>query len=118
MNTGSKALLGRIGVFLLPSLKMKSLSPRGRTYDQELHDFLLQNFTGYTVTTGNISGYWISCGHEHYGEHREYKVAFSDPSKVPSLERYVAVLAAEIGEQTVYWEIGDEAYLLAAAPSQ
>jgi hypothetical protein len=117
MNTDLKAPLGQIGVFLLPSLKMKSLSPRGQTYDQELHDFLLQNFKGYTVTTGNISGYWLSGGKEHYGEHREYKVAFSDRSKVPGLERYIAALAVEIGEQTVYCELGDEAFLLSAKAS-
>ena len=107
--------LGRIGVFLLPSLKMKSLSPRGRTYDQELHDFLMGFFTGYTVTTGNISGYWKDeSGHEQYGEHREYKIAFSDEAQIAPVEKHISHLAAELGEEFIYCEYDDHAFLLRA----
>ena len=117
MNADSTARipLGRIGVFLLPSLKMKSQSPRGQTYDQELHDFLMNSFTGYTVTAGNISGYWKDeSGREQYGEHREYKIAFSDERQIPPVEKHIAHLAAELGEEFIYCEYDDRAFLLRA----
>jgi hypothetical protein len=111
-DSAAKTPLGRIGVFLLPSLKMKSVSPRGKTYDQELHDFLIDHFSGYTVTAGNISGYWKTNGYEQYGEHREYKVAFEDDSKIEVLEKHIADLGAEIGEEMVYCELGNRAVLI------
>lgn len=78
---------------------------------------MLKHFSGYTVTTGNISGYWKGeNGREQYGEHREYKVAFSNHEKIVALENYIARLASEIGEETVYFEIDDRAWLLHACP--
>ena len=120
LNSNSKAnrsrkkqLLGAVAVFLLPSQKMKSRSPRGTTYDDELHHILVENFSGYTVTTGNISGYWKDgAGNEQYGEHREYRIAFSDPDDISALQDYICALAKEIREESVYCEINNQAWLL------
>jgi hypothetical protein len=92
---------------------MKSRSIRGLTYDDELHDILLEHFSGYTVTTGNISGYWKDArGNEQYGEHREYRIAFSDPDDISALQDYICALASEIGEESVYCEVNNQAWLL------
>lgn len=92
---------------------MKSRSPRGHSYDDELHDILVEHFSGYTVTTGNISGYWKdAAGHEQYGEHREYRIAFSDPDDISALQDYICALAADIDEESVYCEINNQAWLL------
>jgi hypothetical protein len=119
MNAGSnqvkKQSLGRTGVLLLPSLKLKTSSPRGPTFEQELHDFLVGNFTGYTVAAGNISGYWKDDkGQEQYGEHRQYRIAFESEAKIPNLEKFIARLAAELDEECVYWEIGESSWLIYA----
>ena len=56
--------------FLLPSVKMKSNSPRGTIFERELHAFLMENYGGYTVTGGSITGYWKrSDGMEECNEH-------------------------------------------------
>lgn len=110
-----KESLGRLGILLLPSLKMKSTSPRGQTYEQEVHEFLVANFSGYTLASGNIAGFWKdSCGHQHYGEHLEYRVGFLSEDKIPMLESYISELAHELDEESIFWETGEDAWLIYA----
>jgi len=96
--TYRKASLGRMATFLLPSLKLKQRDDKNRTVEDRLHDFLLKNFEGYTVAGGNIFGYWKdNLGTTHYGEHKEYKVAFKGKErigiqfKVPEKKKDVSV---------------------------
>lgn len=110
-----KEPLGQIAVILLPSLKMKARDHRGRSHDEALHDFLVGHFDGYTVTAGSIAGYWKDAkGCEHYGEHREYRVAITDRSRLPLLEAYLADLGDRIREKWIYWQTGDDAWLIPA----
>ena len=114
-----KESLGRLGVLLLPSLKMKSLSTRGKTYEQELHDFLVANFSGYTVASGNIAGFWKdSIGRQHYGEHMEYRVGFLSEEKIPLLENFISELARDLDEESIFWETGEDAWLIYAKNRQ
>jgi hypothetical protein len=118
MNTSApfKESLGRLGTLLLPSLKMKSVSPRGKTYEQELHEFLVANFSGYTVASGNIAGFWKDRrGEQHYGEHLEYRVGFLSEEKIPLLEKYISELARELGEESLFWATGEDTWLIHAA---
>jgi hypothetical protein len=105
--------LGRMAVFLLPSLKLKQRGPDGLAVEDRVHRFLLGNFAGYTVETGNILGFWTDRqGREHYGEHRLFRVAFAGEGRVPVLEAFLARVAAEIGEQSIYLETGEDAWLI------
>lgn len=105
--------LGRMAVFLLPSLKLKQRGPDGAAVEERIHRFLLANFVGYTLETGNILGYWKDDrGGEQYGEHRLFRVAFQDEARVPVLEAFLAEVAAEIGEQSIYLETGEDAWLI------
>lgn len=98
--------LGPMANFLLPSLKLKE-----RDLHRELEDTLLQKYGGYTVTSGTISGYWLDDrGDPVYGEHLEYKVAVCD--RADELKAYLAHLAAKLGEQYIYLEVGDEAMFI------
>ncbi len=109
----AKKSLGRIGVLLLPSVKMKTLSPRGKTYDRELHNFLVAHFGGYTIASGNITGYWKrDDGSEECNEHRQYKMAFTNEESFPALEEFISRLAAELGEESIFWEVDGTAWLL------
>ena len=113
MNTPFKESLGRLGILLLPSLKMKSNSPRGKSYEQEVHEFLVVNFSGYTLASGNIAGYWKdSKGEQHYGEHLEYRVGFLSEEKVPMLEIYISELAEELEEESIFWATGEDTWLI------
>ncbi len=108
-----KQSLGRLGILLLPSLKMKGVSPRGKTYETEVHEFLVANFSGYTLASGNIAGFWKdSRGKQHYGEHLEYRVGVLSEKKIPMLENYISQLAEEIGEESIFWETGEDAWLI------
>ncbi|MDB6036842.1 MAG: hypothetical protein JWM99_683 [Verrucomicrobiales bacterium] len=109
-------LLGRVMNILLPSIKMKSYSARGVLFERELHSFLLTHFTGYTVTSGNITGYWKDQGAcEECNEHREYQVAIDQPRKQSVLEKYLEHLAWELNEKTVYLTFDGKARLISAA---
>jgi hypothetical protein len=102
-----------MAVFLLPSLKLKARGPDGLAVEDRVHAFLIGHFAGYTVETGNILGYWRDdAGQEQYGEHRLFRVAFSSEERVPDLEAFLARVAAEIGEQSIYLETGEDAWLI------
>jgi hypothetical protein len=103
---------GHIAAFLLPSLKLKQ-----RSLEEKVHQFLLEAFGGYTATGGNIYGYWKDDnGDVDYGEHKEYKVALLDDTRLPALERFLADIAAEMDEKTIYLEAGKEARFVDATP--
>jgi transcriptional antiterminator Rof (Rho-off) len=114
-SVARKERLGHWAVLLLPSVKLKSEIRPGMTFQQEVHEFLIRNFRGYTVSFGNISGYWKdSEGREQYGEHREYKVALSDKNGRERLEAFLARLAADLREECVYLELPEGAWLIRA----
>ena len=97
----------------MPIEKLKRESPRGKSFEVELHEFLLTSFNGYTVSSGNIAGHWKDDrGQDHYGEHREYRVALPAANFVPSLEVFLAGLAYEMQEECIYVEIGSEIILI------
>lgn len=113
-----REFLGQLAVALLPIEKLKLNSPRGLPFEREIHDFLVTNFNGYTVSSGNISGHWKDdSGRDHYGEHRQYKVALGADESIRSYEVFLAEMAAEMREECIYVEIGREIYLVYAATS-
>src|SRR5579863_2155238 len=105
--------LGTAVVFLLPSLKLKEPSLTGPSFETRLHTFLMDNFGGYTAQAGNIFGYWRDgLGHDSYGEHREFSVAFVDATKLPILKEFVAKMAQELAEECIYLRAGHTASLI------
>jgi hypothetical protein len=106
-----------MAVFLLPSLKLKRSHTRGRSYEEMVHLFLLKHFGGYTASAGNIFGFWRDqeSGREYYGEHREYKVSFRGRDRVAMLQHFLSRLGKELGEETIYMEYGEDAWLVFAA---
>lgn len=116
MNVQLEAL-GRMAVFLLPSLKLKRRHRLGRSYEEVVHDFLLKHFNGYTASAGNIFGFWRDekSGQEYYGEHREYKVSFRGHDRIAMLQRFLSKMGSDLGEKTIYLEYGEDAWLVHAA---
>lgn len=108
--------LGRMAVFLLPSLKLKQRQKLGLTYEEIVHQFLMKNFGGYTASAGNIFGFWRDekAGREWYGEHREYKVSFRGRNRVAMLQQFLSKLASDLDEDTIYLEYGEGAWLVHA----
>ena len=108
--------LGRMAVFLLPSLKLKERKKLGQTFEEIVHQFLMKNFGGYTASAGNIFGFWRDeqSGREWYGEHREYKVSFRGRDRVSMLQQFLSRMAGELGEESIYLEYGEDAWLIYA----
>lgn len=105
--------LGTAVVFLLPSLKLKEPALDGNSIERRLHTFLMGHFGGYTAQAGNIFGYWRdSAGHDSYGEHREFSVAFVESAKLPALKEFIANLADELEEECIYMRAGSAASLI------
>jgi len=108
-----------MAVFLLPSLKLKQ-KKRGQSFEDKVHHFLLKHFHGYTASAGNIFGYWRDeqTGREYYGEHKEYKVSFRGRDRVEMLQRFLSQLAGDLGEDCIYLEYGEDAWLVCAQPAR
>src|SRR5581483_4707493 len=105
--------LGAAAVFLLPSLKLKEPGRDRPSPESRLHNFLMENFGGYTAQAGNIFGYWKDeSGADSYGEHREFTVALTDDSKLPLLKRHLAALARDMGEECIYLQTAGETFLI------
>ena len=84
-----KESLGRMAVFLLPSLKLKARGHDGLAVEDRVHSFLIARFAGYTVETGNILGFWRDeSGNELYGEHRLFRTLGTDE---PIYESFVTL---------------------------
>jgi hypothetical protein len=111
-----RELMGPVAAMLLPIEKLKQPSPRGVSFEREIHEFLTTNLNGYTVASGNISGYWKDHnGKNLYGEHREYRVALPPSATArQTLESFLGTLAHEMGETCIYVEHGGEALLIYA----
>lgn len=108
-----KESLGRMATFLLPSFKLKQRDKDGKTIEEIVHKFLVSNFEGYTAATGNIFGFWKDeNGAESYGEHKEYKVAFAGKERVKYLEFFLAEIAEIIHEDCIYFETGEDSWLI------
>jgi len=108
-----------MAVFLLPSLKLKQ-KKRGKPHDEIVHHFLMKHFAGYTASAGNIFGFWrdSQTGREYYGEHKEYKVSFRGRDRVEMLKKFLSQLAGELGEDCIYLEYGENAWLVYARDSR
>jgi len=105
--------LGAAAMFLLPSLKLKSPARVGSSPESRLHDFLMQNFGGYTAQAGNIFGYWKDeTGADSYGEHRQFTVSLIDDTKLPLLKQHLASLAREMDEQCIWLRTAGETFLI------
>lgn len=106
--------LGQTIRFLLPSLKLRHQDARGVPED-EVHAFLLERFGGYTAIASNVFGYWKDGnGQESYSEHREFTVAVKRPEEIADLKEFLAHIAARVGEQCLYAQVGGAAIVIYA----
>lgn len=105
-----KISLGRPAVFYLPSNKIND--PSKESLKQELHNFLLKEFGGYTVERGNIVGYWLGKRGVNYDESVRYTIAFPGKERIPVLERGLIKIAKELGEEAIYIETGEDSWLI------
>ncbi|MDO8600155.1 MAG: hypothetical protein Q7R73_00860 [bacterium] len=108
--------LGKRATFLLPSIKVynRKYSKTRQNIARTIHNFLLDNFNGYTCASGNIYGYFTSEQTE-YDELREFRVAFKEnerKTKVPKLQKFLALICEDIGEECLYLECGEDAMLV------
>jgi hypothetical protein len=108
--------LGRRALFLIPSVKVynRKYSKIRQSVAKTVHNFLKETFGGYTCASGNIFGYFGKDVAE-YDELREFRVAFKEDdrkTKVPALQEFLAVLCADIGEECIYLECGEDAMLV------
>ena len=109
--------LGRRALFLMPPNKLhnKKYSKSRKNVAKVIHRFLMKTFGGYTCASGNIFGYYNSSRAEEYDELREFRVAFKEDetrTKVLKLQRFLATVCADINEECIYLECGEDAMLV------
>ncbi len=108
--------LGKRAMFLIPSAKVynRRYAKKGKSIAKKIHKFLNKKFKGYTCASGNIFGYFQSETTE-YDELREFRVAFLEDerkTKVPKLQKFLAKICEDIGEECIYLECGEDAMLV------
>ena len=108
--------LGKRAMFLVPSVKVynRKYSSTKQFVASTIHRFLTDTFGGYTCASGNIFGYFAGTVAE-YDELREFRVAFKEDerkTKVPQLQEFLAKICADIGEECIYLECGEDAMLV------
>lgn len=109
--------LGRRALFLMPPNKLhnRKYSKSGQNIAKVIQRFLMKNFDGYTCASGNIFGYYNSSESIEYDELREFRVAFKEDearTKVPKLQKFLAAICEDIGEECIYLECGEDAMLV------
>ena len=105
-----RSSLGTPSVFYLPAKKINS--EHNLAIRNELHEFLLSEFGGYTAERGDIHGYWIDGTSIEYDENVKYTVALGDTSKIKVLELFVADIGRRLGEKAIYFETGKDSWLI------
>jgi len=108
--------IGKRALFLIPSIKVynRKYSKTRQSIARTIHNFLNDTFSGYTCASGNIYGYFTSESAE-YDELREFRVAFQDDekqTKLLKLREFLAMICADIGEECIYLEYGENAMLV------
>ncbi len=108
--------LGKRATFLVPSVKVynRKYSKKKQSVARKIHRFLTKTFGGYTCASGNIFGFFTGTVSE-YDELREFRVAFKEDekkTKVPALQRFLAQICEDIGEECIYLECGEDAMLV------
>jgi hypothetical protein len=108
--------LGKRALFLIPSVKVynRMYSKTKQNLARTIHNFLTDTFGGYTRASGNIFGFFVA-EESQYDELREFRVAFKEDearTKVPKLQEFLATICADIGEECIYLECGEDAMLV------
>lgn len=104
--------LGRPAVFLLPSHKLR-IKISGKTVENELNDFLMENFGAFTTTKLPYFGLWRNDDKEViYDECVQYEVSFAGKEHIPLLLSKLASIAATINEECIYFKAGQYACLV------
>ncbi len=110
--------LGKRAMFLIPSVKVynRKYSKSKKSMAKAIHKFLTKTFGGYTCVSGNLFGFFDGKDSPtEYDELREFRVAFKEDemrTKVPKLQKFLAKLCANIGEECIYLECGEDAMLV------
>jgi hypothetical protein len=109
--------LGHTMVFLLPSVKLEQRDLMQRKLSERLDEFLHANFSGRSRPGATVEGWWKDkTGKEHYGEHRQYTVSFDDDASVKKMNGFLAEIAVELGEMSIYCMLDNDAYLIYPRP--
>jgi len=105
--------LGRPGIFLLPSHKLRQ-EMEGTTVEDHLHNFLIENFGAFTTTMVPYFGFWHSTGNKRidYDECRQYEVSFDGKKLIPVLLAKLAEIARVIDEECIYVKAGQYSALI------
>lgn len=108
-----KKSLGRMAVFLIPSAKLQMQDLAGETVEKNIRSFLMQHYSGYTTPKDDTFGCWKDAsGVEHCEECREYKVSFAGKERIDHLSDYLAYLALFMDESCIYFETGEDSWLI------
>ena len=107
--------LGRPAHFFIPADKWDErdyTDEEGNTINVQVHNFLVENYQGYTVR-GPFKGFWSPKEGEGSNEPvMEIKASFIGKERIPKLQKFLAGLCELMNEECLYLETGEDSWLI------
>lgn len=97
--------IGHVAIFYLPLSKLKQ-----KILDK-IHNFLINNFEGYTQQTGQIQGFYFN-KKLHQDIHERFEVSFDGRENIRILVNFLSKLSKEIEEESIYLRMGYKSWLV------
>ena len=111
-NAYREESIGRPAVFLLPS-DLMGTKIDGKTCRELVEGYLSEEYGGYTDEGSGHSGYWRNdSGNSFSDKYQKYRVSFQGRDRIPQLKSFLAYLAKDLGEESIYLETGEDAWLI------
>lgn len=98
--------IGKTAAFYLPSNKLTEATRK------LLHDFFMGKYNAYTHESSDIKGYWVSAEKVVRDEHERYEISLVGKENLMMLVDFLADLAGEIKEDSIYLTVANESYLI------
>ena len=102
--------LGRMAVFCIPAWKWShpyKIDEKMHVIGDYVGAFLSENYNGYIVR-GPFMGRWNSVSEDVI----EVKASFLGKDRIPKLHKFLAKLCTIMGEECIYLETGEDAFLV------
>lgn len=103
-----RTYIGRSATFLIPNIKLGSIF-KNKSIRERIHDFISQHYGSYHIPSEQVLGFWKGA---FDGDHTMFVVSFPGKENIPKLEDFLETLAHFMGEEAIFFQAGQENWLI------
>lgn len=105
--------LGRPAVFLIPNDLMEQKVDGDHTCRKEVEEYMATTFGGFTDEGSYHNGFWRNANGKSYtGKYQKNREAFIGKEHIHGLAGFLSFIAGKLGEESIYLETGEDAWLI------